>query len=671
MKFGKSIGTQQDSNSDLHYVDYKLLKKRIKDVVSCQEAHELAEALTANTGFEEELAGEIALVNGCFAKSQQDLLSRTATLAEELNFHPGQSSSSRELAQAGGSAGSDAAAASALAPFRFRHRPETFKALVCILREVDQLRKYAVWNAVAVVKILKKRRKQTNLGIENMAAERAGWLSRQSFFSGSDFAELHAAIESLGHVLVLSELAPGHTHTSQQNQREKETQQCPICLDTISDMVELACNHRFCWKCFVLGPIAHQPGEYRISQCPICRQEAVPDSSSGVGGVQGSVQGGMGLGDGEGVVVPSTDGLLTRFLHTYFPQEAESIQQGIMAADEDDDGETEDMRDVVGELVKALLADSNWKGPGRGEGDGEQPSSGSAGVPSDFFQTLPKDRSLHERQMMSAAQKLQWVQLASTGDPLAVDGMAYCSLCSEPLLMEAVVTTPCKHHFHKICINRIDLPQCPLCSTNLPFSWFVPHGHHCAENGFRVVTAQRYRPEFPGGPSVGSCGYPLHRPPPESLFGRGGLAMKSYLHRILPSHEPACDSPRSNEATTPAPASPQHRHAESPDGGSSASESSSDESGSDDGCDDAPSSPSGRRKGERGERKWAFGALGRMRLVPAPVQRYVHPGRAEEDGRARQASLAASSSCAAQHQHKQQHQRQQAGQQVLLIGEHL
>lgn len=149
----------------------------------------------------------------------------------------------------------------------------------------------------------------------------------------------------------------------------------------------------------------------------------------------------------------------------------------------------------------------------------------------DFFDTLPRQA---QEKPLKAAQWLQWLQLASTNDPFADDSMYNCSLCSEPLMMEATVTTPCNHHFHRVCINRIDSPQCPLCGTSLPFSWFLPADHPCAEHGFRTVTPRSYRPCFAGGPSKGSCGYPLQRPPPARLRGANG-SMRSYLHRLIPT----------------------------------------------------------------------------------------------------------------------------------------
>lgn len=499
MKFGKNITSQQEEFAGYHYLRYKFLKKRIKTVSEHLEVGDLPAALTSNTVFETELSLEIQSVNECFESNFQKLLLSITAISEQLSVSKG-------------SAGSSSSSSAEL------QNPLT--QLVQILQDVDQLRKYAVWNAVGVVKILKKRRKQTNFGLEDISAERAGWLARQTFFSGSDFAELHAAVESIGQVLVQSDLVP----QSGQAVAQDVAEQCPICLNTISDMVELGCQHRFCWKCFVLGPIAFQPGEYRISQCPICRQgteEQKPEMN----------------GDSDKTMPRQSQGTLSRFLHTYFPQ---SVEEGVGAgsdSDEDNDKSSEgaDMRDVVGQLVKVVLADSSWQ---RGKSHAQFSSETNAearssrAVPSDFFETLPP-KPVQDPQLRTA-QKLQWLQLASHNDPLAMFDSMYCCLCSEPLLMEAVVTTPCKHHFHRVCISRIDFPQCPLCVEPLPFSWFLPPDHPLCEQGFRVVSASAYDPPFPGGPSRGSGGFPLQEPPPCELFSVDGVAMKSYLHKIPP-----------------------------------------------------------------------------------------------------------------------------------------
>lgn len=631
MKFGKSIGEQQEGHSTLHYVDYKLLKRRIKEVSSHLTDRQLGEALTANTGFEEGLAMEIQKVNGCFARRQVVLLEGTAVLAEELQQHraAGREASTSSCAPASESA--EGAAAGAV------HWPAAFQRLVGLLNGVDELRKYAVWNAVAIVKILKKRRKQTNFGLEDSAAERAGWLSRQTFFNGSDFAELHTAIESLGHALVLSEFAPRRDGSKRPvPNAEGRQEQCAICLNTISDMVELGCHHRFCWKCFVLGPIAFQPGEYQITQCPICRRETSPLE------LEPPDRCTEGIAD----VDVFSQGILTRFLHTYFPPE--------------DSKDAEELQDVVGDLVKVVLADANWQQgtkasavPAHGQEGSEAANAGPASAaPRDFFETLPQ-RPAQERQQMYAAQKLQWLQLASNDDPLALDSTMCCSLCSEPLLMEAVVTTPCKHYFHRVCVGRLEMPSCPLCASPLPFSWFLPNEHPFADRGFRVVPIRDYRPRFPGGPSARSCGYPLHRPPPGKLFGPGRMVMTSYLHRAVPmggtGEDTAANTPRSSgSALSPlhmnmsrrcdrvagAPGAPEGSDASSSTGSSAESDSedgsqaAADEHSDEGNCPVATSHQDLLQPRPKAH-AWVHSAVGRMRLFrqpEAPGARAVRAG---------------------------------------------
>eukprot|EP00971_Amphidinium_carterae_P337567 6474438-Amphidinium_carterae.1 len=63
--------------------------------------------------------------------------------------------------------------------------------------------------------------------------------------SRSDFAELHATLESFGLELVsiFSEIVPSMSHST-----PEEPVQCPICLDTITDKIELPCRH-------LIGPL--------------------------------------------------------------------------------------------------------------------------------------------------------------------------------------------------------------------------------------------------------------------------------------------------------------------------------------------------------------------------------------------------------------------------------
>jgi len=161
------------------------------------------------------------------------------------------------------------------------------------------------------------------------------------------------------------------------------------------------------------------------------------------------------------------------------------------------------------------------------------------------------------------------------------------------------------------------MPNCPLCQADLPFSWFLGKDHPCVERGFRVVPPSKYQPQFPGGPSKGSRGFPLRRPPPISLLGAGGLSMKSYLHAVVPSggEEDLDEAPT---ATPSQPSSPKRRPAADPeltdadDAASSATESSSEESGSEDGRDDR-------------KRTWVWSAIGKMRMLQhePPTEAFV------------------------------------------------
>lgn len=612
MKFGKHIGDQQEADDGLHYIDYKLLKKRIKDVVARLEAKELPEALTANTAFEEALAAEIARVNVCFETCHKELLDRIAGLSDELT----QKGSGCIVLPP--TTGADVAGCQPCSQQQYA----PFYCLVQMLQDMDRLRKYAVWNAVAVVKILKKRRKQTHFGIEDSSVERAGWLSRHNFFNGSEFAELHVALESLGRALVFSEFGHGSGDAPLKLQQSGKTpQQCPICLETISDVVELSCKHHFCWKCFVLGPIAFQPGEYRMTHCPICRREATQDLANSEA-------------ESSAPILPGSESSLSQFLHTYFA--ADQPSGGHPSEIQDDEPPENGTMDVVGELLKVVLADNPWQRPSQtadavgtassGSANASSPNNNLAGVlvpsqrsnstPGDFFNTLPS-RSVQQdnRAQMYTAQKLQWIQIASSGDPLATESDTYCPICAEPLFLESVVTTPCKHHVHQVCLRRLEFPACPLCTEELPFSWFLPSSHPLVDRGFKVVSPTQYRPRFPGGPSRGSCGFPLHQPPPITLLSPGGKPMRSYLHRVPPTGG-ADDDDDEHDSTKDHPLSEDHssRLEHDSESQSSASDSSSDES--DDGGshveDDAEQIVASKNSNKA---MWTYTSLGRMRLL--------------------------------------------------------
>jgi len=364
MKFGKNLAQQQSKYPYLRFLDYKELKKVIKLEPEIfgplrQEA--------ADRHFNDCLTREIEAVNMCFS-------TRVATIFDSL--------------------GNLVSIESGL-PI-----PDALRQVMRISEDVEILRRFAVWNAVAVVKILKKRTKahagMTPTPSPSSLPTSEWWLSRQLFFSGSDFAELQAALESVAARLTRERLSELSDKLSPElvvlpePQPGVEEGRCPICLERCVDAIELSsCGHRFCWKCVVLGPIAFAPGEYRLSRCSVCRNEQPLDP-------------------------------------------------------------TRNFKSVVSSQLKFLsqLAEA----------------TGTTNSPSEELETIYK--SAGGAPAVSSSEKSQ--QAIESINSVVCSSNFFCSLCCEPLLLEAITTTPCKHHFHRVCLEKYSDASCPLCDATLP-----------------------------------------------------------------------------------------------------------------------------------------------------------------------------------------------------------
>ncbi|KAF4735167.1 hypothetical protein FOZ63_029229 [Perkinsus olseni] len=171
MKFGKNISVQQEQRPDLHYLQYKPLKKILKRSARNKQTNGSSSSNDDQSqSFERMLENEIDEVNSSFSQHAHAVQDEITVLSSE---GPQEESSSDRLRQ-----------------------------LMSLSRSVDELRKFAVWNAVGVVKILKKRNKlRAAMDGQNgardpvdMDEERARWLRRQKFFTGTDFAELQVTL---------------------------------------------------------------------------------------------------------------------------------------------------------------------------------------------------------------------------------------------------------------------------------------------------------------------------------------------------------------------------------------------------------------------------------------------------------------------------------------------
>mmetsp|Transcript_119054 Transcript_119054/g.273006 ORF Transcript_119054/g.273006 Transcript_119054/m.273006 type:complete len:524 (+) Transcript_119054:40-1611(+) len=449
MKFGKSISARAQELPGLYHMDYKLLKRRIKDVVDSADP---AARVDLNCQFERQLRKELDGVAMCFRTVVAGVFVTLQEIGEAV-----------EGATAGG---------------------DTWRGCmeraVQASREIDQLRHYAVWNAVGVVKILKKRRKNVPELREADPGESAAWLHQEVFFSGEEFGALQAALESIGdRILLRCGEVKGQRKMSGLSEAAEP---CTICMGPVVDAVKLCCGHQFCWRCFVLGPIEGAVGGYRLERCPTCRSEQplVPENYLG-------------------------DARLPRFLRHYMGESAPEYHEE---------------NDPYAAAVQQLLAVASSP---------DQTASLSSGFfsdPASQSSTLPAPPADHTEEKQQSLQ--QWMQQSSS----AWCGTLFCFQCSEPLELETVVEAPCGHQFHGVCLRRVQDRGCPVCGEELPWQWFMDPSHPLASTGFALCRPEdqpHQHPALPGLP-CGTCGgYPLRRPPPAVLHGQG-LTLRSYVH---------------------------------------------------------------------------------------------------------------------------------------------
>jgi len=202
MKLCKIIEGQQRDNPDFHFLDYRLLDCRLQRLSSGRHSGEV-DLLAAKAAFEQDLAAEISVVNACFGQKRGELLQSIADLSQKLQKLGAGATASEVFPQTKAANSPDDDMLGAWAAEGFW--PSACHRLLEVVGRLTRLRDFAVWNSVAVAKLLRRWRRHAGGGKD---VEVDGWLARQSFFDGSGFAELCHAIKSLGQAPALLTTRP-------------------------------------------------------------------------------------------------------------------------------------------------------------------------------------------------------------------------------------------------------------------------------------------------------------------------------------------------------------------------------------------------------------------------------------------------------------------------------
>lgn len=275
MKFGKNIRREMLNNRNLHYLNYKYLKKLIKYIHIKSNSNELEEAFDLNRDFENVLHGDLSIIEETFRRMFNEMIVIQGEI--EKNFKT-------EL----------------VADVKKIEKNISFDELLNILKEKNVskeffdfciqlsmlsnkckiLRTYVIYNYIGLIKILKKKRKHCDRMFETLLVSDV-----VQMYSWCLSEELPKLISSVN--IICDEFMQNFV----EGIVTVEKYSCPICLHLINEPVVLSsCFHSFCWNC-----LATAIQKYSMDCCPICRTKIFYDKNS--------IQ---------------VDGILCRFLNKYF-----------------------------------------------------------------------------------------------------------------------------------------------------------------------------------------------------------------------------------------------------------------------------------------------------------------------------------------------------------------
>ena len=134
---------------------------------------------------------------------------------------------------------------------------------VKVCEEIDSLRKFSVFNYLAVTKIVKKHDKLSLLTLQSGVTN---YVAQQPFYTSTLLASTFTHAQCIA-----SEVIASATDSSVTMQSSEYT--CSICLEVLNMPVVLSCAHRFCYGCL-------STASFYDHHCPLCKKETDLDPAN-------------------------------------------------------------------------------------------------------------------------------------------------------------------------------------------------------------------------------------------------------------------------------------------------------------------------------------------------------------------------------------------------------
>ncbi|KAG7397641.1 hypothetical protein PHYBOEH_000400 [Phytophthora boehmeriae] len=246
MKFGKRVRSLASPQWTDDYVDYKKLKKQIKQVFATEADCNISNIDKHVVWFQSLLKTEMQNLNDAHARILDELVIRQL----------------KPLQQVLGT--------------RWVLPYATARALLLdvlqLSHQVDAFRRFVVLNSLALIKIAKKFDKAANTSVASdnddddtansqLKAQVLEDLKSQPFYDAEALDGLCDETAALTDRVMLCVLPDGNF------QLGPRSLTCPICLcSNVQAPITLSCAHTFCWSCL------SRAAQHRFRSCPLCRR---------------------------------------------------------------------------------------------------------------------------------------------------------------------------------------------------------------------------------------------------------------------------------------------------------------------------------------------------------------------------------------------------------------